>query len=87
MSSLEKSFKKGNELELEIGNLAFGGKGVARLGGFVIFVEGAVPGDRVRAVIVRSRPAYAEARVLEVLNPSRSRIEPACSHFGDCGGC
>ncbi len=87
MNSLEKSFKKGNELELEIVNLAFGGKGVARLGGFVIFVEGAMPGDRVRAVIVRSRPSYAEARVLEVLNPSRSRIEPACSYFGDCGGC
>jgi len=75
------------ELELEVNNLAFGGKGVARQQGYVIFVEGAVPGDVVRAVITKSKASWAEARTLEILNPSRARIAPACRHFGVCGGC
>ncbi|MHB8858468.1 MAG: 23S rRNA (uracil(1939)-C(5))-methyltransferase RlmD [Thermoleophilia bacterium] len=76
-----------DEIELAIDTLAFGGKGVARLNGFVIFVEGAVPGDRVRAKITRAKRSYAEARVVALLNPSSERIEAACSHFGVCGGC
>ena len=79
--------KTHDELELAIDNLAFGGKGVARRAGFVIFVEGAVPGDRVKAVITRARCSYAEARVIELLNHSPERVEPECRHFGVCGGC
>ncbi|MEK7816841.1 MAG: 23S rRNA (uracil(1939)-C(5))-methyltransferase RlmD, partial [Actinomycetota bacterium] len=78
---------KSEEIEVTIDSLAFGGRGVTRIDGFVIFVEGAVPGDRVRAVITKSRASYAEARTIEVLNPSAARIEPACRHFGECGGC
>jgi len=78
---------KSQELELDVERLAFGGKGVARRKGFVIFVEGAIPGDRVRALITRARRSFAEARTLELLNPSSERIEPACAHFGVCGGC
>ncbi len=79
--------EKSQELELEIKTLAFGGRGVARVDGFVFFVEGAVPGDRVRAVVTKAKPSYAEARTLEVLRPSSARIAPACRHFGICGGC
>lgn len=79
--------RKDQELELSITNLAFGGRGVARLDGFVLFVEGTVPGDRVRAQVTKSKPSYAEARTLEVLEASEARIEPPCRHFGDCGGC
>lgn len=79
--------KPQDELELTIDNLAFGGKGVARRAGFVIFVEGAVPGDRVRAVVTRARRSFAEARVKELLNQSPERVEPKCRHFGVCGGC
>lgn len=78
---------KSEEIEVSIDSLAFGGRGVTRVDGFVIFVEGAVPGDTVRAVVTRSKPSYAEARTLEVLNPSAARIEPACRHYGICGGC
>lgn len=78
---------KSQELELTIDNLAFGGRGVARVDGFVIFVEGALPGDQVRAVVTKARRSYAEARTLEVLEPSEKRVEPACRHFGVCGGC
>src|SRR5659263_433880 len=79
--------KTHDELELTIDNLAFGGKGVARRACFVIFVEGAVPGDRVRAVVTRVRRSFAEARVKELLNQSPERVEPKCRHFGVCGGC
>lgn len=78
---------KSEEIEVSIDGLAFGGRGVTRVDGFVIFVEGAVPGDTVRAVVTRSKPSYAEARTLEVLNPSVARIEPPCRHYGICGGC
>lgn len=80
-------FNKYEELELKIASLAYGGKGVARVDGFVVFVEGAVPGDTVRAVITRSKASYAEARTLEVLGASVSRVAPRCDHFGTCGGC
>src|SRR5581483_6105657 len=65
--------RRGDELELTIDTLAFGGAGVARLDGYVVFVQGAVPGDRVRALVGKSKRAYAEARVLEVLAPSPER--------------
>jgi 23S rRNA (uracil1939-C5)-methyltransferase len=73
---------RGDELELTIDSLAHGGNGVARRDGYVVFVAGAVPGDRVRAVIGRAKRAYAEARTVEVLEPSRDRIEPVAAHPG-----
>lgn len=85
--TMASKYKRSDQLELEINNLAYGGKGVARRDGFVIFVEGAVPGDVVRAEVTRAKPAYAEARTIEVLNPSAERIAPRCHHFGTCGGC
>ncbi|MBE0428583.1 MAG: 23S rRNA (uracil(1939)-C(5))-methyltransferase RlmD [Thermoleophilia bacterium] len=78
---------KNQEIEVSIDSLAFGGRGVARVNGFVVFVEGAVPGDVVRALVTASKRSYAEARSVEVLAPSRQRIQPACAHFGVCGGC
>jgi 23S rRNA (uracil1939-C5)-methyltransferase len=68
--------ERGQELELSIDTLAYGGNGVARLEGYVVFVSGAVPGDRVRAVVTKRKRAYAEARTVEVLEPSPERIEP-----------
>jgi 23S rRNA (uracil1939-C5)-methyltransferase len=73
---------KGAELELTIDSLAFGGNGVARLDGFVVFVQGAVPGDRVRARVSKSKRAYAEARVEEILEPGPDRVAPQADHPG-----
>ncbi|HEX4564540.1 MAG TPA: 23S rRNA (uracil(1939)-C(5))-methyltransferase RlmD, partial [Solirubrobacteraceae bacterium] len=75
---------RGDELELEIGSLAFGGEGVARVGdsGYVVFVAGAVPGDRVRALVYKRKRSYAHARTLEVLEPSPERIPPLADHPG-----
>jgi 23S rRNA (uracil1939-C5)-methyltransferase len=74
--------QRGDELELTIDTLAYGGAGVARLDGYVVFVSGGLPGDRVRAVIGKRKRAYAEARTLEILQPGPDRIEPVADHPG-----
>ncbi len=74
--------RRGDELELSVDSLAFGGAGVARHAGFVVFVSGAVPGDTVRAVVGKSKRAYAEARALEILSPSPDRVAPLAEHPG-----
>src|SRR4051812_43164919 len=73
---------RGDELDLRIDSLAYGGAGVARLEGYVVFVRDAVPGDRVRAVVTKRKRAYAEARTLEVIEPSPERIPPVADHPG-----
>ena len=76
--------QRGDELELTIDSLAFGGEGVARIGdgGYVVFVAGAIPGDRVRAVVHKRKRSYAHARTLAVLDPSPERIAPLADHPG-----
>jgi 23S rRNA (uracil1939-C5)-methyltransferase len=76
--------QRGDELELQIDSLAFGGEGVARLGdgGYVVFVAGAIPGDRVRAVVHKRKRSYAHARAVEILEPSPERIPPLADHPG-----
>jgi 23S rRNA (uracil1939-C5)-methyltransferase len=74
--------RPGAELELTVDALAYGGNGVARSEGYVVFVAGAVPGDRVRAVVTKSKRSYAEARTLEVLSPGPDRIEAVADHPG-----
>jgi 23S rRNA (uracil1939-C5)-methyltransferase len=73
---------RGDELDLRIDSLAYGGAGVARLEGYVVFVRDAVPGDRVRAVVTKRKRAYAEARTLEVIEPSPERMPPVADHPG-----
>ena len=81
------SVKKGDELELTIESLAYGGKGVARVDDFVIFVKNAIPGQKVRALLYRKKKGYGEARPLEVLSESKHAVDPRCNHFLTCGGC
>src|SRR5215471_4069624 len=74
--------QRGDELQLTVDALAFGGAGVARTDGYVVFVQGAVPGDRVRALITKRKRAYAEARAIEIVQPSPDRIDPVADHPG-----
>jgi 23S rRNA (uracil1939-C5)-methyltransferase len=75
--------RRGDELELTIDRLAYGGAGVARTEtGYVVFVRGAVPGDRVRARIGKSKRSWAEAELVELLEPSPERVEPVAPHPG-----
>jgi 23S rRNA (uracil1939-C5)-methyltransferase len=81
------TFRAGQAVEVLITDLAFGGRGVGRVGGFVVFVEGALPGETVRARVRRVRRGYAEAECDAVLRPSPARAAPPCGHYGACGGC
>jgi 23S rRNA (uracil1939-C5)-methyltransferase len=76
--------ERGQELELTVDSLAYGGEGVARLGehGYVVFVAGAIPGDRVRAVVYKRKRSYAHARTLEILQQGPERIAPRANHPG-----
>jgi 23S rRNA (uracil1939-C5)-methyltransferase len=78
---------KDQELELTVESLAFGGNGVARTDGFVVFVRRGLPGDRVRARVTKVKRNHAEALATEILSPGPQRVEAPCAHYPACGGC
>ena len=75
------------DIELEIEDIAFGGKGVGRSGGKVVFVPFTIEGEQVRARIVREKKQFAEAQLETVLEASPHRVDPPCPYFTRCGGC
>jgi 23S rRNA (uracil1939-C5)-methyltransferase len=75
------------ELELHVDSLAFGGNGVARLDGFVVFVRRGLPGDTVWARITKVKRNHAEALATQVLSPGPERVDAPCDHYPACGGC
>jgi 23S rRNA (uracil1939-C5)-methyltransferase len=81
------SVKKGQIIETEIQDVAFRGKGIARIDGLAVFIDQVVTGDRVEARIIRKRKQYAEARMLRLVSPSPDRIPAPCPYSGYCGGC
>ncbi len=74
-------------VELQIADIAFGGKGVGRHEGKAVFVPFTIEGERVAARIVREKKQFAEAELERVLQPVAERVEPPCPYFGICGGC
>lgn len=74
-------------LVLEVESLDNEGRGVAHVDGKVVFVEGALPGERITYSVFRKRPSYDQAQLLTVISASPNRVEPRCRHFGVCGGC
>jgi 23S rRNA (uracil1939-C5)-methyltransferase len=79
--------RPGEEVELRIDSLAYGGNGVARLDGFVVFVRGGLPGDLVRARATKVKRGFAEATRTALVEPGPDRVPAPCRHFGVCGGC
>jgi tRNA/tmRNA/rRNA uracil-C5-methylase (TrmA/RlmC/RlmD family) len=73
--------------DLTIHDVAFGGKGVARDGGKAVFVPFTIDGERVTARVTREKKQFAEAELIEVLEPSPHRVVAPCPYFGRCGGC
>ncbi len=73
--------------ELQIDDVAFGGNGVGRAAGKVVFVPFTIDGEQVRARIVREKKQFAEAELVEVLTAAATRVTPECPYFGQCGGC
>ena len=74
-------------MALDVTGLSHDGEGVARLDGLVVFVPGAMPGDRVAARLVEVRKEYARAELLEITSPSLDRVQSPCTVAEDCGGC
>jgi 23S rRNA (uracil1939-C5)-methyltransferase len=79
--------QRGEELDLRIDSLAYGGNGVARLDGFVVFVRRGLPGDTVRARVTKVQRKHAEALATEVLVAGPERVSAPCAHYPACGGC
>jgi len=95
--------KKGDIVELEIEKYAFEGRGIAKVPvgeirsdltkdedkntSYVVFVDGAFPGDKVKTELKRIKKTYAEAKVIEIISPSISRVKARCKYFWQCGGC
>ena len=83
-----KKHKKRIELSsLLITDYAAQGKAIARHEGKVIFTEGTMPGDVVDVLLLKNKKDWADAKVLNIVTPSKDRIEPFCKHFSICGGC
>ena len=76
-----------SNFEVTVEKLVYGGDGLARLQGRVVFAPFVLPGERVRAAPDREKPGMVQARTLEVLEPSAERVAPKCPVFGRCGGC
>ncbi len=85
--SVARGARRGDLLEVEIESLAFGGRGVARADGLVVFVAGALPGDRVRAEVTKAKKRFAEASTVELLQAGADRVADVCVHGGEpCPG-
>src|SRR3989440_9256419 len=77
---------KDQEVDLHVDSLAYGGNGVARLNGFVVFVRRGLPGDTVRARVTKVKRSHAEALAVELLEPGAERVDAPCAHYPACGG-
>ena len=80
--------KKNQEITLKIDDLGNNGEGIGHVDGYALFVKNALPGETIRAGIMKCGKSYGYARVIEVLEDSGSgRVEPRCPAAGRCGGC
>jgi 23S rRNA (uracil1939-C5)-methyltransferase len=79
--------RRGELLTLDVESLAYGGRGIARRNGYVVFVAGGLPGDRVRAEVTKAKRGYAEAAALDLIHESPDRVPARCHHGGQpCPG-
>lgn len=79
--------RRGDTLTVSIDDLAFGGDGVGRVNGYVVFVRGGIPGDRLTVRLTEARARYGRGVIQAVETPSPERVEAPCAYFGRCGGC
>lgn len=84
---MTKKPKKGQEFEIKIESLVYGGKGIGQIDGYKVFVPDTVPGDSALVQLRKRKTKYGEAKVLQILEPSPQRVVARCKHFDTCGGC
>ena len=81
------AIKKNKTYELDIIDLAFGGKGLAKPDGLPVFIDRCIPGDRVFAKIIKKKKSWAEGKLIKILKPSSFRTAGKCNYRNYCGGC
>lgn len=79
--------EKNDEYILDIISVGYEGEGIAKIDGYPIFIEGAILGEKVKALIVKVKKNYAYGKLLEVIESSSERVEPKCKVYKRCGGC
>jgi tRNA/tmRNA/rRNA uracil-C5-methylase (TrmA/RlmC/RlmD family) len=76
-----------DRIVVKIESIAFGGDGVGRADNFVVFVPFAAPGDKLEIEIVQRKKKFARGKILKIIRPSETRMEPLCRYYKKCGGC
>lgn len=84
---MDAILKIGDMIRMVIGDVAFGGDGVARVSGLAVFVPFTVDGDEVEVEITEVRKRFARGRLVRVVTPSSRRVQPVCPYYTHCGGC
>ena len=84
---MNEAYKKNQEIELEIIDMSHDGEGIGKTGAFTWFIKDTVIGDRVRAVVMKTKKSYGYARLVKIIKASRDRVEPRCTIARACGGC
>ena len=87
MNITQINIRKNQSITINVDSVAYGGKGVARLDNFVIFVRDALPGQYLKVKIIKKKSSFAEAIIEEIITQSPDYIDPKCIYFNDCGGC
>lgn len=81
------ALEKNQEYELTIEDIGNDGEGIGHIDGMAVFVKDTVPGDVARIKIIKDKKKYAYGRLMEIIAPSKDRVEPVCPHARRCGGC
>ena len=85
--SEERVCEKNDELIIDITDMGTEGEGIGRIDGYTLFVKDAVIGDRVKVKVIKTKKRFGYARLMEIVKPSKWRVEPVCNVARQCGGC
>ena len=80
-------FNKNDTVRLIITDIGTNGEGIGRVDGYTLFIKDAIIGDEVEAKIIKAKKNYGYARLMNIVTPSKDRIEPVCPVARQCGGC
>ena len=84
---MAKVINKNDEFELEIDDIGTEGEGIAHIDGYALFIKDAIPGDVVRVKVIKAKKNYGYGRLVEIVKPSKDRVQPVCPVARQCGGC
>nr|WP_317359377.1 23S rRNA (uracil(1939)-C(5))-methyltransferase RlmD [uncultured Tyzzerella sp.] len=79
--------KKNDYFDINITDIGINGEGIGKIDNFTIFVEGALPNEKVNIKIIKVKKNYGYGKLIKVITPSPYRKEPICKYFNKCGGC